>query len=553
MTWEVARGRAVLCHGAGRGARWGMSLCLLLLAACGSSSGSPSKAALSGGGGTTEVAGETDIQTSVSAMEKGDLLLVDVSSGSATLDLSTASSGAKFILMVQSKKETAGSLSSTVGNESTALAKSHVGLGLGSALGVQEQFHDFLRSSEANLDASAAAGALTTSGVAKSISKAVSVGDVGTFRVLSSLYTTTSYSTVTATARCVNSSIALYLDSAAENNLTAAQITSLCSGFAESLSEEYGILGAPSDINEDGVVTVLMTKEVNELGASGGGIVTGFFFAGDLLTNSTSNPASNEREIVFVLTPDPLGQYGTAIPVDFALSNLLPAVVPHEVQHLLSYYYHAMVNGGGAEQSWLNEAMSHLIEDVVGYGLENPSRVDLHLAETYDAALIPTGSQGLAERGAAYLFLRFLYEQVADDNAFLQSLVQTDVSGLSNLQAAVGSANSNFDAWNEWLLRWGVAVAVTDANVTTDARYVYEKQSTHNVTGNATGVCLHCSVSDNRGTVLSGPTLLNVSASSKVNVKAGAQAYYDLSTPPSSLTVTVGDGTNMQAVLIRTN
>lgn len=541
-----------------RGIRWGKSLCAVLccLAGCGGAAGTSSSfsggSASSLGDSTAQSSSSTQTVTSISAMTAGDIYPFDLSS-TATLSFAGADAAAQYVLLVQSTAQAAGSAQTTVSTADLAAAGTYKDLAplpmaaddLHDTQDVQEGFEALLRAAESELPHQDAVNPALTR---KSIHKSVAVGTQETFRVLSSLYSTSAYTAVTATVVCANSRVAVYIDDAADSNLSAAQIDTLCDQFDHALAAEYELLGDAPDINGDGVVTVLMTKVVNQLGGSSGGIVTGFFYAGDMLSRSSTVPSSNEQEIIFTMLPDPSGQYGTAIPVDFALSNLLPAVVPHEVQHLLSYYNHVQVNGGTTESAWLNEGMSHLIEDLVGYGQENPSRVELYLAQPYSAALIPSGSPGLTERGASYLFLRYLYEQVGDGDALARALVQTDQSGANNVLAALTSVDSSLADWETILAQWGIAVALTNAGVTSDAQYIYADRTQDVTTGEWHGVCLQCDTDDGRGTTLSGVTTL--SPGTTATIRAGANAYYSITDAPSALTV-VPTSASMQGVLIR--
>lgn len=501
----------------------------------------------------SEATGSTSVASSIDSMAVGDIYVKDFSSGSATLTF--PQSGEQYLMVVESTRTDGASSTATVANLAGALANKSLTVPTASsivgAMDVQERFDLMLRTAEQQ-EFTDADAALTNVAATpqRHVSKSVSTGTSNSFRVLSSLGSTSVYRTVTATVRCSNDRVAVYLDNDVSDSLTDTQLQTLCAQYQQALSTEYDILGEPPDINGDGVVTVLLTKAVNQLGASGGGIITGFFYAGDMFPRSSSLPVSNQQEIIYGLVPDPNGTYGTPIPTDFALSNLLTAVVPHEVQHLLSYNYHVLVNGGTAEASWLNEAMSHLIEDVVGYGQENPSRVELFLASTADAGIVTSSSPNLAERGAGYLFLRYLYEQASDGNALLRALVQTSSSGVNNVMSAYNSSIAAFDEWKEFLQRWSVAVAVTNAGLTTDSRYIYHAQTYNSTTGHYQGVCLQCDAQDNRGTVLTGASTENLSGAGGVTLRASSGVYYDLSAPPTQVTVQ-GSSSNMQIVVIR--
>ena len=80
------------------------------------------------------------------------------------------------------------------------------------------------------------------------------------------------------------------------------------------------------------------------------------------------------------------------------------------------------MSGGLPEENWLNEGMSHFMEDWAGYGVENPSRYAMYLASPSTYGVVTQSSPNLMERGASYLFLRFLYEQASDGTAFIRSL-----------------------------------------------------------------------------------------------------------------------------------
>ncbi len=537
-----------------QGAWWGMSLCLMVwLSACGSagSSGSSAKAAVSGE--NAEAVGSTNIVTSVGAMQKGDLYLVDLSTGKATIVFSSGKTDATYKLVVQSTSTAAGNATVTVGDvNATPTTQVLKSIAVEAPKDAQESLDRMLREAEQNLPRDP----VVHKSMGKAVSKVPAVGDTDTFRVLSSLATTKSYKTVTATVQCISAinadmNVVLYVEDVVKDAFTSAQIKELCREYASSLAAEFSVLGYPSDINGDGSVAVVATKVVNEIGGQLGGIVTGFFFGGDLNTRTESgNPASNAREVVYHLVPDPTGKYGTAITADFAMTNLLPAVVPHEVQHLLSYHSHVIEGNSGAEASWLNEALSHLVEDVVGYGQENPSRIQLMLASISNTGLITSGAPGLAARGASYLFLRFLYEQSKNGNNFLSAMVHSTETGSDNIVTAFNGQSSSAKKWNDLLLRWGVALAVSDQGVTTDSRYTYKSRSYDSQTSHWQGVCLVCNADDGRNTSLSGPTQTSLSGTGTAQLAAGANAIYDISSPPSSLSVQ--GNSEMQGVLIRT-
>lgn len=502
-----------------------------LLGGCSSSSSS----------GTTEAraqttgGSETNVVASVASMSAGDIYYIDFRSGSASVDFSGADSSAKYTMVVQSTESSSSSVTITQSDISQ---------------NANARLDNILRLREKKFADSYAAPA--ENAAQKSFSVAKAAGDTRSFKVLSSITSTTSYTTVTAVEKCAESHIILYLDNEVDT-LESTDIDTLCSQFESAAATDETVFGAPSDVNSDSHVAILITHAVNELGASGGGIITGYFYASDLYDNTSSNPTSNEMEIIYILAPDPNGKWGTEISKEFAMSNLMPAVVPHELQHAINYNQHVLVNGGSSEESWLNEALSHFAEDRTGFGMENPSRVEMYLMSPELTSLAPSGSPDLYERGAEYLFVRFLYEQAASGDTFANDLENTYLTGTENVVAAFAGSDANFDEWSEFMRRWAIAIALTDTGISTTAIYQFDDRTLNATTGNWEGVCLICDAEDGRDTVLTGPYAPELSSSSvNLYLYGTATAFYTISSPPSSLSLFGDSSAGLQGVLIRT-
>lgn len=509
---------------------------LLLIAACGSSSPITSTAAKS----QTVSTSDTNVVDSVSAMDTGDLYYIDFdSSGSAEVSFSGGASSAKYSLIVQSTESSSSSVAISAKDLSADLPG---------------QFDMMLREAEANLPVSEEVDQESSLSKSMTSQKAVAIGDRGSFRVLSSITSTTRYTEVSATVRCIDDHIIVYVDTTVPStSLSESDIETLCGQFEYAVALEESVLGEPSDVNGDGHVITLITRAVNRLGASGGGIITGYWYAADTSPRTSSNVTSNYAEIIYILAPDPDGVDGTTISREFAMSNLMTAVVPHEVQHAISYNQHVLVNGGSTESSWLNEAMSHFIEDYTGFGQENYSRVEVYFELTESVSLAPSSSPDLAERGAGYLFLRYLYERAADPNAFLAALEDTNLTGQDNIEAAFGREDAGFDEWNEFMRRWAIAVALTNTGISRTAQYQFNDRIWNSTTSHWQGICLICTTEDGRGTILYGPNAPEISGSSvNLSLAGTATAFYTVSSPPSSITLSGNASAGLQGVLIRT-
>lgn len=498
------------------------------LAACGS--GTDSFQSSSPKTQTIGVA-ETNVVDSIDSMSVGDLYYFDFSNGGVSLDFDNADTGAGYALIIQSTDSNSSSINLISANQS-----------------VPATFDQMLRDSEKKFrpqksEFNLAAGA--------NISKAV--GDSADFKVLSSIFNTNAYTAVDATLSCDEDDILLYIDNAIDSDLlTDADIEILCQQFQYAAELEISILGEPSDVNSDGHVVVLVSNAVNALGESGGGIITGYFYSSDLSPfDPVENPTSNEMEIIYILAPDPEGIYGTEITKEFAMGNLMTAVVPHELQHAINYNRHKIINGTN-EEGWLNEALSHFSEDLVGFGQENPSRMETFFGYPETVRLVTSSSPDLSERGAGYSFLRFLYEQADDPDQFLYNMLHTSLGGEENVVNAFDGSDANFDEWSEFMRRWAIALVLTNSGISSNELFQYNDRTFNETTGHYEGVCTICEAEDGRNTILYGPSAIDLTSGSiSLNLSGTATAFYSIESPPNSLTIENSSDSGLQGILIR--
>lgn len=386
-------------------------------------------------------------------------------------------------------------------------------------------------------------------------SKAVAVGDTKRFKVLSDM-SFGSYEDVSGRARCVTDNVIVYVDIEVEStnptDLLDSDVEMLCEEFDRAYVLEVQLFGEPSDVNGDGKVAALMTPQVNRFGGSGGGVVTGFFLSDDLFSKSdVGNGNSNEMEIFYTLVPDSRGTYSSVISKSTAINNYLTAVFPHELQHVISYNQHAIAGGGVNESSWLNEGMSHLTEDLVGYNHENYARAKNYLDDTTYYRLVTTASPDLGERGASYLFLRFLYEQSPNPEQFIWNLYHAGKVGIDNLENAFAGTAASFDQFEEFFLRWMAALAMTNQGISVDERYVYDERTRNADTGAYEGVCLVCNTGNSRNTVLSGPSIQTYNNSANLTLYSSTLQTYNVNTVPDKISFNASRSGQYGAVLIR--
>src|SRR5207302_1557720 len=257
------------------------------------------------------------------------------------------------------------------------------------------------------------------------------VGDRRVFKVCGNADCTT-HPTVVAFARNVGTHVAVFQDSVDEANgraLSTADLDTLRLLFDTLLyAADTSAFGRESDIDGNGVVIVLMTGKVNSLVPSPctGGYIGGYFYGGDLLTAFTGGNAS---EIFYSIVPDPSGTL-SCLHTAAGVKHTVPATFIHEFQHMISFNQHVLLRGNRlGEDLWLNEGLSHYAEEL-GARLFLPGdsttfcyfifgdlyNSDQYLATPESNFLVDTaGIGGLANRGAYWLFVRFVVDQFSSE------------------------------------------------------------------------------------------------------------------------------------------
>ena len=292
------------------------------------------------------------------------------------------------------------------------------------------------------------------------------IDSVRTFRVLASL-TGGTFTTSTARLRYAGDHVLIYVDENAPAGFSQSELTAFGELFdATFYAVDRNAFGAESDVDGNDRIVVLMTHLINQLTprdeCSTLGFVTGYFFGFDLASASGN---SNRGEVFYSLVPDASGEVSCAHSVE-QVKRLVPPTFVHEFQHMISFNQHVLVHGGSAEEVWLNEGLSHIAEELASKYYE--TRYPPPLGRGDPAQLFPDSSQGfitgnlinaydylaastqhsvttfddfgsLEERGAAWLFLRWLGDQKGE--AIYGQLVQTGLTGIANVEA---QANDSF-------------------------------------------------------------------------------------------------------------
>lgn len=272
---------------------------------------------------------------------------------------------------------------------------------------------------------------------------------------------------VTAVVRRVSADAAFYEDV----ETPPGQLSELdYVGFGAALDDPIAptvtrVFGDPSDLDGNGRFIVLFTPAVNRLTERGAkdGFIGGFFHGLDLLP---SRVGSNGGEILYALVPDPEGRFGDPRSRDLVLSTV-PTILAHELLHMVHFAERVISFGAPAgETLWLSEGLAGMAEDLVAdaylargqretagaFQAGNYERARQFLANPDRTSLLTGAGVGtLAERGASWLFVRYLTEHHGGEG-LLRALTRSRRSGIENVAAA-----SERD-WRDLVLEWGTAV-----------------------------------------------------------------------------------------------
>ena len=296
------------------------------------------------------------------------------------------------------------------------------------------------------------------------------VGDRRVFKICGNL-SCSKIDSVVARARVVGNDIAIFVDSLAPApGIDTVTLDSLQTTFDQRLFPiDTTAFGGVSDIDNNGVVIVLMSGVVNSLvtraQCHASGFVAGFFFGGDL--DPTFASQFNHGEVFYSVVADP--DSTLSCPHSAAqIKALTPVTFVHELQHMISFNQHVLVRSGNTEEGWLDEGLSKYAEELAGrsYLPGNQQQFsNFVIGDVFDAyqylnapatspLLIPEDTGSLAEIGASWLFTRYIVDQFGV--GLSRKLHQTTLVGSANVAAQTGQPFTTL------VTRWALSNWVSD-------------------------------------------------------------------------------------------
>ena len=315
--------------------------------------------------------------------------------------------------------------------------------------------------------------------------------------------------------------------------------------------------GQPTDIDKNGKIVILFTKEVNKLTARGAnGVVGGLFFERDLFPTQDNAQlglqgcaTSNVGEMFYLLVPDPNGVFSDKRSKTDVLS-LTPGTLAHEYQHLINAARRLYVNDAfDFEEVWLNEGLSHIAEELLyyrvsgnaprqnigvttlrtsqaqldafnNYQISNIGRFEEFLGKPSQTSVYGNNDE-LETRGATWDLLRYLADhRNATDADTWQALVNSRLSGQQNLAAVFGSD------YLTQIRDWATSVFSDDIPGLSDPRFLEQSWNMRDIFPNLVN-----SSGQRLGKYPLQVIPLADAAPANVSIVAGGEAYIRFSVP----------------------
>ncbi len=249
------------------------------------------------------------------------------------------------------------------------------------------------------------------------------------------------YEAVASRLRAVGERVQVYVDSSDLGRVSDVVLRAIVSTFDETVYPTASrLFGAPaSDPDGDGRFTVFLSSKLNRL-ADGRLRVDGFVRCSDLDPKIPA-PFGNACDMLYLNASIEPGDY-------------LQTLLAHEYTHaVLSSIRKTAGLDHCEEESWLDEAVAHLAEDLHGFSKENLDyRVSAFLSapERYRLVVEDYQADNLFRchgcRGSTFLFLKWCEERCGP--GLLSALARSGKSGVANIEAATGASFAElFRGW----------------------------------------------------------------------------------------------------------
>ncbi len=250
------------------------------------------------------------------------------------------------------------------------------------------------------------------------------------------------YVAVTAELRGVGKHCQVYVDPIADAKILERTVADAIRTFDSDVWPNA--LGSALDVDRDGRFTIFFSGWLAKM--QSGQVKLGGFVRGSDFFRDLAAPFGNRCDMMYLNTDLKPGPY---------LHTLMAHEYTHAVicsEHLFGDYLPGSPRLD--EQSWLNEAIAHMVEDRRGASWANLDyRISAYLNSPAGYSLVVPDYYGArlwrdpGTRGCTYLFLRWCVDKYGQ--ALLTRLVQSNLSGVENLETATQTRFADlFRSWS---------------------------------------------------------------------------------------------------------
>ncbi|MBB5208678.1 hypothetical protein [Chiayiivirga flava] len=287
------------------------------------------------------------------------------------------------------------------------------------------------------------------------------------------------------------------------------------SGARDVLVNNFGQL---TDVDGNGGTVVFFTRRLNEaVPPASSGVIFSRFEARDFFSSAPGScPRSNEGEIIYMAVPDPTGLVNSNVrTVSFIVGNVVRAMA-HQMTRLTNAGRRIYETGAALEEPWLDETLGWMSSELLFYrtsvglvprgninltalttgpnasrrvaafnGYANqaftalrmyylatasgwyPGRFNVLHPNPPNAPAFETENERISYYyGVAAMFLRYaLDRRNGDDSVALRALVESDETGLANLESLFGAD------MRDWMRDFAAAMYADDNAFAVTAPY----------------------------------------------------------------------------------
>ncbi|MFN8510992.1 MAG: hypothetical protein U0Z75_10635 [Deinococcaceae bacterium] len=264
--------------------------------------------------------------------------------------------------------------------------------------------------------------------------------------------------------RLISKNAYWFVDKQDLGDLSDDELSQFAKVFEDKLfSSDVNYFGPPADLDNNGKIKIVFSHLIGKEGNFG--YVWGVDWFSDKAVMKSQNHHSNEGDIFYAATPASRPDITRERMLDYEL----PATLVHELKHLISGA-NRLMNGGGWEESWVEEASAVSAEQLAGFGtqmgnfakrksikgLSAPQNTRIFLPD--DLSEEELDQQRPSFYGYNFLFLWRVAERFGHD-AFWKKWAVNSPTGIQNLEAVTHTP------FSELVLDWAQSLMFSNTGI----------------------------------------------------------------------------------------